>query len=947
MSPLGFRWIFRNPFHERALEREVEDEIAFHLHEKVRDLTARGMDPTEARREAELQFGDLRRWRRETLAASHRRRRRKRQTDALGTLRQDLAGALRHLRRRPRLAAFAVLILGLGTGSGTSVFAVLDTVLFRPMSFPEADRVVGVQGSTTRYPGLTVSPANYFDWKAGQRSFSAMAATRASTVTLYTGRPERLGSLAVESAFFDVIGVQPALGRRILPEDDQPGSERVAVISHATWRRLFGADPDVLGRRVDGSAGPVTIVGVMPADFQYFDVPFWGGPDRDVFLSDAFGDDRTSRTTGGYLWVKARLLPGVSLEQAERQMKDVAAQLAEAYPGIDGPSPDDSALSIRIVRFQNDALSFLANDLVLMGGATVLLLLVVCMSAAGVLLTWVLDRRRELAVRGALGASRARLIRQVLAETGLLALAGALTGLAVAALLIRVIPGVVPGHVPRLDAVALDGRVLAGATALSAALWLLSAALPAIRGSRLDLLSFLKEGAHAGGSRQRWGGRLIIVGQLALACALVAGAGRLIHTYASLLRVDPGLNPAHVLALHVRLPPARYSTLVGTVRDLGDAQSFFAFNEAWREQIGATPVYRVDAEAQDFARRLSERLREISGVRSVAFANEAPFSGGEIYGTRPAVRGEEQPEPPTMEAVREREGVYIKWVSANFFETLEIPLLRGRVFSDRDGLEDDPVVVVNRAFVDDFFPEGSDAVGSTLGFFEDPYFPEKEATVVGVVANTLQQGPQDPSEPVLYVPLAQRARLWNRYQRAFPLRSTFLIRTEGEPTALAGEVRAALWSVDPEIPVTSLASLDAMRAGQTSVPRFFLLLLSGFALVSLVLAAAGTFGLLVHHVRQRTHEIGVRRALGATGASVAGRILLEGACLALVGVAAGLMLALPLGRVLASHIVGVRAWSPTDQLLVVPVLILTAVGASWIPAARASRVDPLEALRAD
>ncbi len=947
MTPPGFRWIFRNPFRERALEKEVEDEIAFHLHEKVRDLTARGMDPTEARREAELQFGDPGRWRRETVAASHRRRRRKRQTAALETFRQDLAGALRHLRRRPRLAAFAVLILGLGTGSGTSVFAVLDTVLFRPMPFPEADRVVGVQGSTTRYPGLTVSPANYFDWKAGQRSFSAMAATRASTVTLYAGHPERLGTLAVESDFFDVIGVQPALGRRILPQDDQPGSERVAVISHAAWQRLFGADPGVLGRRVNGSAGPVVLVGVMPADFQYFDIPVWGGPERDLFLSDAFGDDRTTRTTGGVLWVGARLLPGVSIEQADRQMKDVAAHLAEAYPGIDGPSADDSALSIRVVPFRSDVLVFFANDLLLMGGATALLLLVLCMSAAGVLLTWVLDRRRELAVRGALGASRARLIRQVMAETGLLALVGAISGLCVAALVIRLLPGVVPGHVPRLDSVALDGRVLAGATALSAVLWLTSAVLPAIRGSRLDLLSFLKEGAHPGGSSRRWGGRLIIVGQLALACALVAGAGRLIHTYASLLQVDPGLNPDHVLALHVRLPGGRYSTPVGTVRDLGDGLAMGALSEAWQEQIGATPVYRVEAEAQDFVRRLSERLREIPGVRSVAFANEAPFSGGEIYGTRPAVRGGEQPEPLTFETVREREGAYLKWVSANFFETLEIPLLRGRLFGDRDGPDDEAVVVVNRAFVDDFFADGSEAVGSTLGFFEDPYFGEKEATVVGVVANTLQQGPQEPSEPVLYVPLAQRARLWNRFQRAFPLRSTFLIRTDGEPTALAGEVRAALWSVDPEMPVTSLASLDAMRAGQTAVPRFFLLLLSGFALVSLVLAAAGTFGLLVHHVRQRTHEIGVRRALGATGASVAGRILLEGACLALVGVAAGLALALPLGRVLASHIVGVRAWSLTDQLLVVPVLILTAVAASWIPALRASRVDPLEALRAD
>jgi putative ABC transport system permease protein len=920
---------------------EIDEEIAFHLHAKQQDLIARGMAPAEALREARRQFGNPERWRSEAVAAGRSRERHERTTDSLRTLHQDLAGALRHLGRRPAFAGFCVGIIALGIGAGTTVFAVLDTVLFRPMPFPEAHRIVSVQGSTDRYPGLTVSPANYFDWKAGQRSFSAMAATRATSVTLFTGSPESLGTLAVESDFFDVIGVQPVLGRRMLPEDDRPGAERVAVLTHKAWQRLFAGDAAAVGRSVEGSSGPVTIVGVMPPGFRYLDVPVWGGPERDLFLSDPFGSDRTSRTTGGYLWVGARLSPGVSIEQADAQMKDVAALLAEEYPGINGPSTDDSALSIRVVGSHWDGVGLIAKPFLLMGGATALLLVVVGMNVAGMLLTWVLDRRRELAVRAALGAGRIRLIRQVMAETGWLTAAGALAGVALAALLIRMVPAVVPAPVPRLDEVALDERVLVGVLILSLALWLASAVLPAAQGSRVNLLTSLKDGSRASAPGRAWVATGIIVGQLAMTCALVAGAGRLIHTYAGLVQVDPGLNPSGVLALHVRLPAGRYAEHVGSLRELGNSQGAGPLNEAWQEQIGATPVYRVGAEAADFVRRLDARLRTIPGVRSVAFANEAPFSGGQIYGTRPAGPG------GVDVPLAERKAAYLKWVSPNFFETLQVPLLRGRVFSERDGPGDDPVVIVNRPFIETFLPDGTDPVGTRIRLPEDPYFPGKDALIVGVVATTLQQGPHEPSEPVVYVPLAQRAQLWNRYQRAFPLRSTFLIRTDGDPHAVADDVRAALWAVDPEIPVSSLRTLDDMLSQLSAEPRFFLVLLTGFAVVCMLLAAAGTFGLLVNRVQRRTHEIGIRRALGATATSVSGGVLLEGTAMALAGVVLGLGTALALGRIFASLVVGLAPWSPLVQALVATILMLTVLGASWLPARRASRVDPMEALRAD
>jgi predicted permease len=504
--PRGFRWLSRNPLRRGGVALEVADEIAFHLQAKARDLEALGLRPEEAQREAVSQFGDPERWTRETLAESQQHVRALDRRWARDSLFTDLRAALRYIRRRPSLALLTVLIVALGIGTGTAVLAVLDAVLVRPLPFAEPDRVVGVRGQTPRIDSWGVSPANYFDWKEGQRSFSAMSAVRGSNATLHLGRPEQVGALSVESDFFDVIGVEPFLGRRFIPEDDQPGAPRVAVLSHRLWVRSFGGDPAVLGTEVRVGNGFVTVVGVMPRDFFYLDYPVWGGPRRELFLSDPFRGDRTSRTVGGYLWPSARLQPGVSLAEADRQLDEVAAFLAEEYPGINGGEPPNGPLSISIQPHLDGVVRLVRGDLLLVGGATTLLILAVCGNIAGLLLAWVLDRRRELAVRAALGANRWRLVRQVLAETGMLVLVGAAAGVLLAAFLIPAIQAFAPGDIPRLDAATVDARVLGGALVLAMVVWLTSGLLPSLQGSRIDLLASLKDGVRGSTPGWDWGG---------------------------------------------------------------------------------------------------------------------------------------------------------------------------------------------------------------------------------------------------------------------------------------------------------------------------------------------------------------------------------------------------------------------------------------------------------
>jgi cell division protein FtsX len=596
---------------------------------------------------------------------------------------------------------------------------------------------------------------------------------------------------------------------------------------------------------------------------------------------------------------------------------------------------------VTVQPYLNDVVSMVRGDLLLVGGATTLLILAVCANIAGLLMAWVLDRRRELAVRHALGANRLRLVRQVLTETGMLVLVGAAAGVLLGAFLIPAIQAFAPDGIPRLEAATLDARVLGGTLVLALVVWLTSGLLPSVQGSRVDLLASLKDGARGSTPGRDWGRRLVIIAQVAIACALLSGAAIVIESYAHLLRGGSVKDPQNVLALHVRLPRP-YAEEAGTLGRLLDADHEWS-NEAWWEQEEGTPAYRVDAAALDFVRRVTEGMQGVAGVGGVAFANYPPMWTDWQGGVFPAVVGADEPTP-----MDEREPSGRKWVSPNFFGVLGLPLLRGRTFTDFDGPGAEPVVIVDQSVVRRYCPDGDDPLGRILLFSDGgDYWGDTRATIVGVVANTLHKDWEALAYPILYVPLAQRAQLWDSEVVGWALRTTFIVRTERDPAQIAAALREAIWAVDPELPLVSARTLADHRAELFAQPRSFLFLLSSFAAVTLLLAAAGTVGLLARRVQQRTHEIGVRCALGATSRSIALRVIRDGAAMAAVGIAAGAATSFAVARILASRVLGVEGSAPGLLVGVAALLLATAIAASWLPAWRASHVDPVEALRTE
>ena len=561
MTPRPFARMFRNPFARGAARSEVDDDFAHHFDAKVSDLIADGLSETEAHTKATHAFGDVDRWknrgyRENQLRLLHHTRR-----QARIELWEDLRTALRRIIRHPHQATLAVTVLALGLGAGATVLTVLDHVLLRPLPFRDAHRVVSVSklDPDGRTPMPWFAPRDYLDWKESQRSFTDMAATRGSAMTLQLDRPYVVGGLRVESSFFDVVGAQPWLGRAVLPEDDEIGASTVAVLMYDFWRTRFGADPDILGRTLSIAGGSTEVVGVMPEGFHYFDLPFWGGPRRDVFLNDPMGSDRTWRWWGGNLWPIAWLAPGVSIAEADADLDRIQVGIAEAYP--DYPAGLTALIRPMTKGFEG---SLLRENLLMLSGIVGLLLLVVCSSVAGLLLARALGRRSELAVRAAYGASRARLARELVLEAGILTGIGAAAAVAVTVVLLPRVKGLVPWDVPRLDLAGVDGRVLVGIALLVGAVWVVSSFFPALQASRLSLVSDLKPGSQAAISGQGRGRGLVLVGQLTLASILIAGAGALLQTYARVSATDPGLDPEDVTSLYMRLPRARYAQPAGT-----------------------------------------------------------------------------------------------------------------------------------------------------------------------------------------------------------------------------------------------------------------------------------------------------------------------------------------------------------------------------------------------
>jgi putative ABC transport system permease protein len=803
------------------------------------------------------------------------------------TFLQDLRFSLRMLVKNPGFAAVAAITLALGIGANTAIFSVVNAVLLRPLPYRDPSRLVLMNESSQQLPDMSVSYPNYLDWRDRSRSFERIAAVQPAQYTLSgVDRPERLGGWNVTADFFATLGVTPVVGRDLSARDDRPGAPPVALLTYGLWQRRFGGDPSVVGRALTLSGRSVEVVGVLPQTFRFY----YG--DADLFLPLGIDADRLKdRGDHPGIYVVARLKPGATPKTAFADMDAIARSLEAEHPET------NSGNRVAVKLLQDDVVSILRPVLVVLAGAVGFVLLIACANVANLLLARASTREKEIAIRRALGASRRRVLRQVLTESALLSLLGGGLGLLLAAWLSDVLLSLVPAGLPRMDEVRLDGTVLGFTLLLSLLTGLVFGIAPAWQASRSDVLEPLKEtarGSSSGRGQQRFRS-VLVVSEVALALVLLAGAGLMARSFERLQEVRPGFRPGNVLSAQLVLPEIKYKT---------------------RPEIIA------------FADQLLARVGALPGVEAAGTVNPLPLTQ-EGWQTDYQIEG--RPVPARGEAPNSDYHV----VSGAYFKAMGIPLVRGRLFDDSDREDTTPVVLVNETLARRYWPEG-DAVGKRMrtGSVDQP---GPWLTVVGVVGDVRQYGLDQEQKTQFYRPGRQLA--------LHPM--SLVLRAQGDPEALAAAVRRAVQSIDPDQPIYNVRSMDSLLATTLAPRRLSLLLLAAFAMTALLLAGVGIYGVLAYSVTQRTHEIGIRMALGARRADVLVMILRQGIRLVLIGAALGVAAAFGLTRLMSSLLFGVSPTDPATLGAVCLVLVGVALLACIVPARRASGVDPMIALRCE
>jgi predicted permease len=891
--------LFRNLFRTTRVERDLDDELRAYLEGSVQQKIDAGMDPAAAGRAARLELGGLAQVKEEVREA--------RAGASIQTAIRDLRHGLRMLRRTPGFTAVVITTLALGIGANTAIFSVIDGVLLHAAPL---DRVgdLTVVWETDRHSGTTREPASlpdFTDFAQRADSFASLAAFVAGEANLagQTGDPRRVAGLAVSERLFSTLGVAPLLGRTFTAVELRPGGPPVAMISERLWAEEFGRRPDVLGRmlRLDDNAH--AIVGVLPdaAGFgvlQILSAAAYargfvdrGAADVDVWtplLPDPGMAERATHPA----FLLGRLAPGRSVAQAQAELAGIAADLERSHRENDGRGVFVEPLTEVVFAPVRPAL------LVLLG-TVLLVLLVASVNVANLLLARGATRAREIAVRTALGATRARLTRQFLAESMLLALAAALAALGFAALVLELLLALAPADVPRLDRVGLDLRVLEFTLAVSTAVGLAFALVPALQARRVSVQSALKgDGPQAtpGRSRRRLRA-ILVVAELGLAVMLVTGAGLLVKSFWRLRDVDPGFRPDGVLKAEFQLPRGRYPA---DFRRWPDFPEMHAFNQALLAGASALP-----------------------GVEAVAVAGNHPLDPG--FTSSFTVVGRE-PEAASWPEIS------VRRVSAGYFGAVDFPVLRGRALADADGTAGEPVVLVNQAAAERFFA-GRDPLGGQIRLWGSA------RRIVGVVGNERLRGPAAEPPIAVYLPIAQAPSIDGA--------EVLLLRVRGDPLALAAPVRGLLRRLDPQLALFGVEPLERTLDRSVSQRRFVMLLLVLFAALALVLAAIGVYGLLAYGVVQRRREIGIRLALGAEPGALRRAVVGQGLVLAGAGVLLGVAGASGLARLLESMLFGV---APTDAAtlgVVALFLLVVSLAASYLPARQATRIDPLSALRGE
>ncbi|HVF43691.1 MAG TPA: ABC transporter permease [Pyrinomonadaceae bacterium] len=857
------------------VEREVDEELRFHLRMRAEENVRRGMTQDEAERAARASFGHWSRVKENCRDFKG--------GGVLEVLLKDVRFGARTLLKSRGFTLVAVMTLAIGIGANTAIFSVVNAVLLRPLPYRDPARLVTVLHDG----GSPVAPANFLDWREQGRSFESIAAAQSWNVTM-TGqdRPEQLNVLQTSAEMFRVLGVDARLGRTYASGEDQPGREHVVVISHGLWQRRFGGERSVVGREVMFDGEPYTIVGVMPPDFQF--APFWA-THAEAWLPLNLGP-RVGDRRGQSLRVFARLKPGVTREQAQAEMETINGRLKEQHPR------ENEGLAVSVDSLHERVVGKSRPALLIMLGAVGFVLLIACANVANLLLAKAASRRREIAVRIALGAGRWRVVRQLLTESLMLSLAGGAAGLLLASWSNTALASLGPDTIPRVRSAGLDARVVVFTLGLSVFVGILFGLVPALRSTKTDLTESLKDRTR-GPSHDRRSERvrqLLVVGEVAVSLVLLVGGGLMMRSFLRLTSVAPGFDPRGVLTATVPLSGPRYST---------------------------------DEQRAAFFRQLTERLGALPGVKSASAVNHLPL-GGDVWTLGLTIEG--RPAPPDSE----RPSAVYRVARPEYFRTMGAPLLKGRDFTERDDDAAPGVVIVNEALARRHWPN-EDALGKRITVSGEGSKPRE---VVGVVRDLKQGDWASAPKPEMYLPHAQAAS---------PRSMTLVMRAASDPSELAPEVRREVWALDKDLPVSQIISMDDVVADSVGQQRFNTLLIGVFAASALILAAVGVYGVMSHAVAQRTHEIGVRMALGARGRDVLGMVLRQGLVLTLSGLAVGLVGAFALTRVLDSILYEVSATDPVVFGGMAAALTLSALLACYVPARRATKVDPMEALRYD
>ena len=816
----------------------------------------------------------------------------------MSTFLLDLRYAFRMLARSPAFTAIAVLTLALGIGANTALFSVVNGVLLNPLAYPHSEQLVAIYEKYEKIGGLESAPIeypNFLDWQRDSRTFASMAAYRNEDYNFIgNGEGERLSGYMISGGFFNTLGVAPVLGRTFRVDDDQLGAAPVVILSGGFWKRKFGSSPDIIDRPIVLNGTAYTIVGVIPDTFSFY------GNMRDVYTpigqwrDPSFRDRRISVSARAF----GRLNPGVTLAQAQAEMVEIARNLAVAYPEA------DSDKSIALVSMKEDLVGNVEPLLFVLLAAVGFLLLIACANVANLLLARSVARSREFAIRSALGASQARMIRQLLTESILLSAVGGALGLLLAYLGTKTLLKGLPAALPRASEVSLDSKVLLFTLVLSLLTGAIFGLAPALKATRTNLQDVMKQsGRGSSGFRHRLQGTFVAV-EVAMALVLLVGAGLMVRTLAALWRVNPGFNPSHAITFNLSL--------------------------------AATPT-TTSAETRARLRNFDDRMRSIPGVQAVSVT----------LGSRPMIHDSSLPfwiegEPkPAHDSDMHAATFFL--VESGFQQAMGITLLRGRFVTDQDN-ENTPIMIdIDDSFARTYFP-GQDPIGKHVNFTEF----NVQAEIVGVVGHVKQYGldadPKGTIQAQFFYPFMQIP------EKVMPLVAksvAVVLRTQGDPTAVMGQVRETVKEIDPRQVVYSVQTMDDVVATSYAARRLTMILLAAFAALALALACVGIYGVTSYLVGQRTQEIGIRMALGAQRRHILVLVLGEGTRMALIGAAIGIAASLALTRLMAKQLFGISAHDPLTYASVALVLILVAVAACYIPARRAVRVDPMTSLRCE